>query len=1021
MFSDFGFYLLRQPHWSINQLLQLQQSLTSESLADQLKIWYENPLAQQALSLASPALYERFQVWMTGAMLPEGDKFLLSLYKYTIRMSTRCTPYGLFAGGSLGKMGPTTKLQGIKPDQIRTHTRLDVEYLFALKDWLIQQPVLQNQLLLYPCSSLYTVGESYRYVEQIRANQQRQYFISAVEKNDFLEMIFSQARNGASLSELQSSLIEQGIEAHEAADYLDELVSNHLLVFEIEPTLTGTDYLQKLIARLQELKNTGLLVNTLEQLHSLLNSGHDLRLTYEATRQWLTQHEQSISKPDVIQVDSFHDLPDNQISTSVIKKIAQQLSRLTVLNRTEKNADLESFKRRFYNRYEDEEVPLAIALDYEIGVGYGQHSPMGMGYAPMVDDLSLPTMAGDSDYSRPTWWQDFLLKKFSQCLSNQQREIRLTDQDLSWMGQHQTPAPRTAYGFYALGNLLASSSQVMDSGNFEFNLLACSGPSAVNLLSRFCEGHTQLAQEVQTCVSQEEAFHGEVIFAEIVYCPDSRAGNILTRPSLHAYEIPYMGQSSVESEYQIPIEDLWVSLLRQEIILRSKRLNKRIIPRLSNAHNYRDSLPLYRFLCDLQSQDSPFLLRWDWGLLSKQSFLPRISYENIIISRASWTLTKEDCPSQESLLSILSEKGLPDLFVIARADHELLINQKNTPSLQLLWQELRKHDSLKLVEFVVKPDQCPLESEGLRFTHEVLIPFYNTKAVPIPGLLQKRDEVPQRRFSIGSEWLYLKVYTGEKSSDLILTHTLYPVIRQLLKNQIISQFFFVRYKDPDPHLRLRFLGNPHLEFYHHVIRVIEQVLRPLVQSGVVHRIQTDTYQRELERYGMQHIELCETFFHYDSLTTLDFLEQSELAASETLRFVFTARQIDQVLRYSDFSLSERYQLMNHLREHFFQEFSGDPTLRKQLNDKFRLYRPLLEQGLTLNDDDIHPGLREVLHRLKINITDFSQRWNVLISCIHMMINRLFSTKQRAYELIIYTCLTKYYDSAQAKEKMLFGK
>ncbi len=1018
MLHPFGFYLLRQPHWSIDELLQLQQNASSIPLADQLRSWYASPLAQQALCLASPALYERFQQWFAGVELPEGDKFVYALYKYAIRMSTRCTPYGLFAGCSVGQIASTTHWEGVDREQLQTHTRLDVECLFALKDWLTQQPVLRSQLRVYPCTSLYTVGDSYRYVEPLRVQQQRQYFISAVEKNEFLDLIFEQARQGVTLPELTHGLSELGIEPAEAEEYLEELLSNHLLVFEIEPTLTGTDYLNYLIERLQTLAGTQPLVALLSQLQTLLRSSTDLRLTYEATRRWLEQYDQATSKPDIIQVDAFHSLSMNQLQTSVVEKITKQLSRLMVLHRPYKNPELEAFKRRFYNRYEDEEVPLALALDHEIGVGYGQQSPLGMGYAPMVDDLSLPSVTPEDTEARPSWWQDFLLEKFSHCLSTHQREIQLSNDDLAWIGQHQLPSPRMAHSFYVLGSLLAASEQALDQGDFQFSMAACSGPSAVNLLSRFCEGSATLTERVRACVGEEERFHADVIFAEIVYCPDSRAGNILTRPALHTYEIPYMGQSSVDPAYQIPLEDLRVSLQNQQVILRSQRLNKRVIPRLSNAHNYQNSLPLYRFLCDLQSQDTPFLLHWDWSLLKKQAFLPRVSYENIIISRARWALRSEECTSADQLLSVLKQKGLPDFFVLASGDNELLINAQDSPSLQLLWLELRKQGTLQLLEFLSTPEQCPVLAGGLRFTHELILPFYNTAVSPIPGLSHKPSEVPQRRFSIGSEWLYLKVYIGEKSSDLILIQSLYPVIRQLLGNHIIRQFFFVRYKDPDPHLRLRFLGNPHLEFYHHVIRAIEQVLRPHVQTGLVHRIQTDTYQRELERYGMQHMEHCETIFHYDSLTTLSFLEEVGIAADESLRFVFTTRQIDQLLTEAGLSIAERHELMSHLNGQFFQEFSGNPTLRKQLNDKYRLYRPLIEQQLNAPREAAPSGLTDVLTHLNVSFSGKEQRYHLLASFIHMMINRIFPTKQRAYELIVYASLTKYYDSARAKQRMV---
>ena len=495
-----------------------------------------------------------------------------------------------------------------------------------------------------------------------------------------------------------------------------------------------------------------------------------------------------------------------------------------------------------------------------------------------------------------------------------------------------------------------------------------------------------------------------------------------------------MGQASVAPDFQIALSDLMISVRNNQVVLRSKRLNQRVIPRLTNAHNFTQGLPIYRFLCDLQAQDAHLNVAWNWGVLRTQAYLPRVRYHKVILSRATWQLQARNLTPDNPLRLVaqLTAAGLPDQFVLAQGDNELFIAMHVPESLALLSAEIRRlaglpaqsgqTDTVRLVEFLSLPHQCPLVNKRDHFTHELIIPFRNALAQALPGLSQANTHLPQRKFSVGSEWFYLKVYTGEKTSDALLLQTIYPVVQQLLKTQMIQAFFFIRYKDTDPHLRLRFRGNPHLEFYHHVVRAVEKALHESVEAGVVHRVQVDTYQREFERYGMEHIALCETLFHCDSLSTLSFMARTGDEFDENLRFAFAIRKIDQLLTGTGLSAAACRMILDMMKENFFQEFGGNSALRHQLNEKYRTYRPLMCKAFSDNFpaadglDEWKDTQADLLGKLSAALADSGQLFSIISSLIHMIVNRLFPCKQRAYELVLYHCLAKHYDSVQAQER-----
>ena len=61
-----------------------------------------------------------------------------------------------------------------------------------------------------------------------------------------------------------------------------------------------------------------------------------------------------------------------------------------------------------------------------------------------------------------------------------------------------------------------------------------------------------------------------------------------------------------------------------------------------------------------------------------------------------------------------------------------------------------------------------------------------------------------RVFSLGSEWVYFKIYSGYKIADVILLEYLKEKIELLQSENIIKKWFFIRYNDSDSHLRIRF-------------------------------------------------------------------------------------------------------------------------------------------------------------------------------------------------------------------------
>lgn len=274
----------------------------------------------------------------------------------------------------------------------------------------------------------------------------------------------------------------------------------------------------------------------------------------------------------------------------------------------------------------------------------------------------------------------------------------------------------------------------------------------------------------------------------------------------------------------------------------------------------------------------------------------------------------------------------------------------------------------------------------------------------------------QREFSIGSKWLYYKIYCGVKTTDIILREYLLEKIKLLKENKIIEKWFFIRYNDSDAHFRLRLLLKDSSEI-NQVILLLQDTFKPLQNQNYIWKIQMDTYVRELERYGPSTYELTESIFEADSELILDYLDSKSRFSKPITALVFSFLAIDNFLTLFQLSSEQKLNLLNSLQLSFKQEFNADKQLKKELEKHYRgllheleliFDRKKEEEYHTFFDiidrkaDKIRDKIPSIFKNLTVDIFPY------LSSQIHMMINRQYTSRQREYELIIYDHLHRYY-------------
>ena len=420
MYHLFGTFFVRTSYFPFN-------SLDEEPFETKI----QNQEVQEAIYIASPVLYTELQKYAAGTITNAEEKQRIesSVYRYISRMASRCTPFGLFAGCSIGEItGDKTNI--VLSNYNRT-TRLDMYFLCALSQELSKLPEIKGKVKYYPNTTLYPMGNKYRYVEYQYKNSGRIHQISSVERSVYLDTILKTARKGVKINELLNYLVENEIEQEEALAFIGDLIDSQIIVSELSPSVTGDDYFDQLIHILEDLKINEVLLSSLKEIQNLLHQLDSDPKDHVELYQRIIQKIKAIKIPYeekfLFQVDMTRNVVEATLGQDIVDELQSTMAFLNKITNTSRNENLTQFQQAFYNRYEDREVPLMEALDPETGIGYPVNQGSG-NLSPLLENFNIP--AGQANQGTGSQSNDFISGLFKKATEVSNNEIILDDNDV---------------------------------------------------------------------------------------------------------------------------------------------------------------------------------------------------------------------------------------------------------------------------------------------------------------------------------------------------------------------------------------------------------------------------------------------------------------------------------------------------------------------------------------------------------------------------------------------------------------
>lgn len=938
------------------------------------------------------------------------------LLRYLIRMSTRCTPYGLFAGVAMANLGDKTELS-LSDTTPKTYTRPDMEFLSRFINKLERQEDILRQLHIIANPTVFMRGERVYLQERLSAGKSEVEPRVSIRLTRVVKTVLELARAPIVYNELVKKLLADNLKAdkEKIEILLSNLLEQTILITELRPPLTNANPAGHVLAVLSQNPAAAAAAEKLQSFLAIVKKSDSgtfaERLSiFPQLKNFAEEMSEPSSNP-VVQVDAGRRLKGTEIANHVAEEVARAAETMLAITSYPKGFDpLRSYRNAFIDKYgQDRAVPILELLDPNFGLGVPTEYTGGV-----TDGSSRANFNARNQ---------LLLKLAIEAIRDKKAVLEFDENIIKNMKTWSLDEKYAPISLDICVFVVTKSAADIDTGNFQIVIGPNLGATAAGkMLGRFAHLCGETAYETLRTISDIEKHHSPgKLWAELVYLPRKyHAGNVAIRPAIQEYEVLLGVAPGVALDKVIPINELTVGVRDGRFYLRWNKRNEQI--HISSGHmlNSYGAPPICRFLSDIGKPPQAGFMNFDWGPAYGFPFLPRVQVGKAVLSPAQWhidgmtfekTVTDSLGQFKEAFQKWQAVWNVPRFVYLTNGDNRLLLDTQSSTHIEELRKEFKHLGGLTLQEAYPSLDHAWVPGPDGHYFMEMVVslipatPDKNTVANKtemqpakssqrfLQKLFKGAPVEPMRLCPPGSDWLFLKLYCGRELEEDMLMECKTFVERVLAKNYA-EDFFFIRYSDPDPHIRIRFHGAS---------KRLTDKLYPLVcawASGLQAKdlclkFVLDTYDREMERYGgSEAICLAEKLFAADSQAVLDILAAERACADKRDRIITAVASLNHLL--GDMGLDDQARI-----DWCKKYVNSWNAVSKEYREKQKHLREALDEPSKTIDINIaqffvirHERLAAITRKyraLEQNGKLKPEYWNIIRSITHMHCNRLLGT------------------------------
>ncbi|MFG2718938.1 lantibiotic dehydratase [Streptomyces sp. NPDC048416] len=856
-----------------------------------------DPLFREAIEVSSPSLARV----LAGDTRPTADalrRAATAVGRYRLRMTTRPTPFGLLAGVALARFGDEASVRW--GDRHRPAVRPDLGWLSSVVDRLHQDPAILPALHLVADQQHMVRGDrvTLPYVPTGGDDIMREV---SIRHTAVVEAALRLAADPVPFPELTRRVRDTfpAAPADAVAGLVHTLVLRGFLHTDLLPPPDADDPLAHVVARIPDhlpLHTELAAVRAdLRRCEELPAGGDGARLkALRVARERMT----ALCPADhVLQVDLALDV-DMVLPHGVreeFERTAAVLWRLSPPRAAP--AHLRAYHQSFVERYGTERaVPVSELLDAETGLG----PPEGYEYPRGSAGPAAPR-AGEDDAERGR----LLAELAAGALADREPGGPLPDVvlDQALLDRLTHPEPGDGDAAHRVPTSLELYGELIgDGAEFTVMLSPVVGSDVAGAtFGRFAGllGGPGLMADVSG--SGRAARRGGPVPVHLEFRPARpRYANITRTPRWLDHRVVISAFPDPAGPHVLPLDDLAVSADIERLTVHSRSLGRPVEVRAHHVLNQRTGAPnVARFLHEVSLTGHRPWQPWDWGAANALPALPRVRHGRTVLAPATWRLnlpTDGFGPWCAGLADWRRRWSVPAAVRLVTGDQRISLDLELPWHQQLLYTHARTAEHTVLQEELTSAaDGGPLGPAGRR-TVELVVALHATEAPEGTGTgtgtaaggegtssggggtgtsRPAPPPEPVRRTSKatrlpGGDWLYARLDAAELRHDTLLAEHL-PLLLAALPAHV-DRWFFIRYRDPAPHLRIRIHGEAPGPVAA-LLPLLHDWAADLRGANLVSGLRLDTYDAELERYGGEEaMAAAERVFHADSLAALAGIE-----------------------------------------------------------------------------------------------------------------------------------------------------